>query len=276
MTRFVDQHRETHGVEASDSLSRWEHCREGCLLPGGTTGDITPAASPKHPPPDDPRFDSSGHTQLDVPHLSTGSAPVYFGHVMSSTNDGQEIWNPLNPLEITPEEYERTVLDWLRQNEQDQVVTLLHREVVKGGGGDYQIDVTAELTIFGATLRILIECKKWRRPVERDHMLAFAMKVQDTGSHKGMMFATSGFQKGAIDFAATRGIATVVFLEGNANFVTASRWPTPTTTRFGFPEYGGWFLRAKEGNIACSWVSSDRTDPIDSWVRSPSEARFLY
>jgi restriction system protein len=60
-----------------------------------------------------------------------------------------------------------------------------------------------------------VECKHQRRPVSRDEVLILDGKLRDTGAHKGMLFATSGFQDGAIKLAKKRGIACVVVTSGD-------------------------------------------------------------
>jgi len=120
-------------------------------------------------------------------------------------------WNPAIPVSITPLEFELQVRDWLARGAygfESFIVT--HQETVSGQGGDYAIDVLVRLTLFsGASIAVLAECKHQRRPVERDVVLVLESKLRDLGAHKGMVFSTSGFQKGAIKLAAARGIATM-------------------------------------------------------------------
>ena len=179
-------------------------------------------------------------------------------------------WNPDAPIHITPEEYEKQVCSWLSNaaKKDGNNIRWLHREVVEGQGGDYQIDVTGGISLLGgATLRILVECKRWRRPVERDHLLALAMKVQDTASHKGMVFSTAGFQRGALEFAKSKGIATLILTGGSANYFTRSLGPDRALpTRSAFPPYGAWFVTRGETGVSRSWVASDLLDPIIDWI----------
>ena len=112
-----------------------------------------------------------------------------------------------------------------------------------------------------------MECKRWRRPVERDHLLALAMKVQDTASHKGMVCSTAGFQRGALEFAKSKGIATLILTGGSANYFTRSLGPDRALpTRSAFPPYGAWFVTRGETGVSRSWVASDLLDPIIDWI----------
>ena len=135
-------------------------------------------------------------------------------------------WNPDAPVHITPEEYEKQVCTWLSNaaKKDGNNIRWLHREVVEGQGGDYQIDVTGEMSLLGgATLRILVECKRCRRPVERDELLAHAMKVQDTASHKGMVFSTAGFRAAPLNSPKARA-SQRQFSRVGAQTISPNRW----------------------------------------------------
>ena len=58
-------------------------------------------------------------------------------------------------------------------------------------------------------------------------------KLRNTASHKGFIFSTSGFQRGALDVAVEEGIATLIFEAGNARYETRSMWYCITTLRIG-------------------------------------------
>lgn len=123
-------------------------------------------------------------------------------------------------IEVTPKEYERQALKWIEDAEPGvENLRVAQRAMVEGDGGDYEIDVVAELSIFeGAELRVLVECKRWSNPVKREQLLAFFGKLEDTSSHKGIVFTTSRFQRGALKYARSKGIATAVFRGGRSQF----------------------------------------------------------
>lgn len=179
-------------------------------------------------------------------------------------------WNPTDSLKISPEDYEREVLNWLSEasGNAGTTVELVHQQKVEGHGGDYKIDITGEFSVLGgATIRVLIECKRHKRPVERDDMAAFVAKIRDTSSHKGMIFSTSGFQRGALKLAKSEGIAAITFLDGQANYFTKSIGPTRTPPSWiKFPKHGGWFLTTEGDAVHSSWVDVDRLDPIAEWI----------
>ena len=131
------------------------------------------------------------------------------------------------PVDITPEEYERQVVSWLRQQERLQSFQVEHSQKITGFAGEYTFDGVARFNaIGGAEFVVLIECKKHSRPVERGHVLALHQKLLDVGAHKAMIFSTAGFQRGAIEFAQKHGIAAVHFADGRTSWVSRSRGET--------------------------------------------------
>lgn len=125
-------------------------------------------------------------------------------------------WNPAVPVALSPTDFELQVRDWLSRGASGlDSFQAAHQGSVSGQGGEYSIDVLAELTLFsGAKIVVLAECKHQRRPVQREEVLILEGKLRDVGGHKGMLFSTSGFQEGAIRLAGARGIATVTVLDG--------------------------------------------------------------
>ena len=179
-------------------------------------------------------------------------------------------WNPSQSAQVTPAEYEAQVCSWLSQSEDYPNINWINRKVIPGRGGDYEIDVLGEMTLLGgALIRILVECKRWSRPVGRDVVLAHAMKLQYTAAHKGMIFATSGFQRGAIKAATEAGIATLTFEDGNARYETRSMGPAHEPPDWiTFPTYAAYLISAtSDSTISVRGVSSDDVGPLAEWLR---------
>ncbi|WP_460948354.1 restriction endonuclease [Spirosoma daeguense] len=74
----------------------------------------------------------------------------------------------------------------------------------------------------GGRITVLAECKKYKTPVKREKVEILYSRLQSLGAHKGMIFSTSGFQLGAIEFAAKHGIALVRLREGKFSYETKS------------------------------------------------------
>ncbi|MFP3801963.1 restriction endonuclease [Paraburkholderia sp. SIMBA_027] len=76
-------------------------------------------------------------------------------------------------------------------------------------GSVYEIDVYYEFEIAGVRHRVAIECKNTTRPMERDDVLAFAMKVYDCQGVVGIIVSASGYQSGAVDSANENGLSVL-------------------------------------------------------------------
>lgn len=184
-------------------------------------------------------------------------------------------WNPAVPLEITPSTFERQVLAWLQgcASRLKQEVDAQHLGVAHGAGGDYKIDVLVKLDVFdGAELVILVECKHQTRPVEREDVMVLEAKLRDVGAHKGMLFSTSGFQKGALSYAKVHGIATISFVDGKSLYetkamtgrgVTLPPWSSTGT-------HAGVLLSATDTGVHCHTLEQSRLDALLEWLTDAS------
>ena len=178
-------------------------------------------------------------------------------------------WNPGEPLEITPEDYEKQVVAWLKQAASPlQDATVTHLDVVRGAGGEYEFDVVVRFTALGgAKLVVLSECKRHTNPVKRDVILAFAAKLEDVGAHKGIVFSTAGFQKGALEYASAHGIATVTFVDGRSTYITRAagppREPPPWVQ---LPRFAGHLMSFADERIHRHLVSVEHVDALKDWL----------
>ena len=90
-------------------------------------------------------------------------------------------------------------------------------EKIEGSDGTYEIDVTARFEVLGASFLVLAECKHHKNPIKREAMQVLYDRLRAVGANKGMMFSTSGFQKGAIEFARAHRIALIQIVDGYSN-----------------------------------------------------------
>jgi hypothetical protein len=60
------------------------------------------------------------------------------------------------------------------------------------------IDVLLEATVAGTTLRIGVECRRKKRPVDKPQVEAFVTKLKDCHMEKGVFVSSSGFAKEAL------------------------------------------------------------------------------
>ena len=113
---------------------------------------------------------------------------------------------------ITPTEFEVFCMDLL-QNYADAEgltdFTIEHNVKMKAYDGTYQIDVYASFTAMGMNFKVLCECKQYKNKVKRETIQILANKLESLGVHKGIFLSTSGFQKGAVEYAKAHGIALI-------------------------------------------------------------------
>lgn len=179
-------------------------------------------------------------------------------------------WNPDNPIEVTPEDYEKQVVSWLKSAGRElQGFTVNHLEKIHGDGGEYSIDGWAAFEVFGgATVSVLIECKRHRRPIERDVILGVHAKAQAVGAQKSIVFSTSGFQSGAVEFAASAGVALVVFVDGKATYFTRSREAlSKANYPPNLPKFAGQIIRSEANKTIISVLTDERVAPLAEWFK---------
>ena len=189
----------------------------------------------------------------------------------------QSPWNPRVPAEITPTEFEELVLTWLRRcgSGDNQQIDAEHSGVIQGVGGAYKIDVLVKLTIFsGAVVAVLVECKHQVRPVERADVMVLEGKLRDVGAHKGMLFSTSGFQKGALQYAAARGIATVAVVSGKWLYETkdVGSGPAEPPPWVRFEPYEGIIMSSTDKAISCHTINLAQLDALKEWFAEDAAA----
>jgi hypothetical protein len=70
--------------------------------------------------------------------------------------------------------------------------------VIGRSGASRQIDVLVRHKVGLYEHLIVIECKFWNSPVERQHVDALATTIREVGASRGVIFSVEGFQHGAI------------------------------------------------------------------------------
>ncbi|MCC7385957.1 MAG: restriction endonuclease [Deltaproteobacteria bacterium] len=178
---------------------------------------------------------------------------------------------PKDPLTLSPEQFERHVKKWIEASWRGGPMRVVQRAVRKGRSGNYEIDVLVEFEILGgASMRMLVECKRHRRRVQRDVVLALKSKLDELSAHKGMLVSTAGFQSGAIDYAKEHGIALVEIASGRTAYLTKGG-PEPTMIPGYIDCVVGWMLVA-EGTDQPMWgiVSTSEVDVLRPYLEATS------
>lgn len=147
-----------------------------------------------------------------------------------------------------------------------------HQERFVAPDGAYRIDVTARFRLLEVDFLLLVECKDHVRPVEREDVQVLADKMRALGAQKGILFATNGFQKGALDYARSHGIALVRILEGRLTYETrgidsAGRRPEPPPWA-NIQPFVGHCMHVDNGKIHVSLVERGRPDALKRYLES--------
>ncbi len=173
------------------------------------------------------------------------------------------------PIELTPKKFEREVKAMLEKASANlKAFEAKHLEKVRGLEGDYEIDVTARFEALGVDYLTLIECKHQKNPVKRETVQILYDKIRTTGAHKGMIFATTTFQRGAIEYATAHGIALVRVAEGKTLYETKAFGISPEPPPWAnIPPYVGYFTSlTDEGNIQHTLVSVRYSDALNDFL----------
>jgi len=126
---------------------------------------------------------------------------------------------------ISPVEFEKFCLKVLKAYAEEEKLKdfkIAHNEKIKKGDETYQIDIYAEYTALHVKNKVIVECKRLNRPVERDEVVILIDKVRSLGANKGILISTSGFQKGCTAKAKENGIALLQILNKSVKNVVAS------------------------------------------------------
>jgi hypothetical protein len=69
-----------------------------------------------------------------------------------------------------------------------------------------QIDVLVLQKTKLHTIKTIIECKRWKDPVDRHVIDVLFASVEDLNANKGAIFTTKGYEEGAIEYAKSKNI----------------------------------------------------------------------
>lgn len=84
----------------------------------------------------------------------------------------------------------------------------VRRNVISEGrsGGKHELDVLAEKADGITTYRLVVECKAWDAPIEKDVVAKLDYVIRDLGLNKGIIVALAGWRTGAERAATQLGI----------------------------------------------------------------------
>ena len=128
-----------------------------------------------------------------------------------------------NYTEMTPTEFEKYSLSVLKKQFEDKGIeefSFSHNVEKSTYDGSYQIDGEIRFIIMGVEMVVLVECKRYKGPVKREHVQVLHDKIRSTGAHKGIFITTSYFQSGALKYAKEHGIALISIVNGALRYET--------------------------------------------------------
>lgn len=167
--------------------------------------------------------------------------------------------------EISPRDFELLIKDYLTGlGKELKSFKATHDVKINKVDGDYQIDIFAEFDFLETTFRVLVECKRYKNKVKREVVQLLYDKLRATGSNKGLIFTTTGFQEGAIKFAKEHGIALIRVIEGKYTYFTKSTGspnfqPPPWAD---IPKYVGEYTNEKY----TSYLQEGHLEPLEEFI----------
>ncbi len=171
--------------------------------------------------------------------------------------------------EISPRDFEKHVVDWLRATTQSpDTVQISHLKKVAVSSGEYELDGVATFDIWnGIKFSILIECKRYNRPVKRDTVILAHAKTRELSMQKTMVVSTSGFQKGAIEFATEKNVALIQLVDGRTTYFTRSAEQVPPEYfPDNLPDVAGWLVSKSDHSYLISTIESNNIEYLQAWL----------
>lgn len=140
----------------------------------------------------------------------------------------EEYYGQSRVCSMSPTEFELYCMEILRGYAEEEKLPefkIEHDVKLTASDGTYQIDVYATYTALGAEMKILAECKQYKKRVGRDKVEVLESRLRSLGAQKGILLSTAGFQSGAIDFAKAHGIALVQMFDTHEKWYSHSGGP---------------------------------------------------
>jgi len=176
------------------------------------------------------------------------------------------------PLRISPEDFELEVKKMLDATGLDLTdYESDHRVYRDGSDGAYEIDILASFSALGVKFKVVVECKRYKSAIKRDLVVLLHNRIQSLGAHKGMLFATSDFQRGAIQYARQHGIALIRMIGVGASYCVreyaSPHDPTPVH-QFRLPIAGMMMGMADDGKRSFALIDVIHTKHLKEYLEN--------
>lgn len=77
----------------------------------------------------------------------------------------------------------------------------------------HDVDVLVKSSHYGFEITWIVECKQWKSPVSKLHVLGLREIVSDVGADRGILLSEAGFQRGAKEAAALTNVQVTSLAE---------------------------------------------------------------
>jgi restriction system protein len=148
---------------------------------------------------------------------------------------------PFKPVSLAPQELGREVERILRAADVGLTGFRVEWPERIAGDGPYEMDATARFEALGVDFRVLIACRHPAARVNQELVRALRDRLQDIGAQKGMMFATSGYERDAVAYARAHGIALAIVADGRTSYAR-SRTAEADYVPPWVPPYAAWLV----------------------------------
>ena len=101
------------------------------------------------------------------------------------------------------EQYQHDTADLLREL---GFSTVVNDPLRASNGVVHKVDVSARIMVAGVTVTWIVECKLWKKRVNKLHVSALKDIVSDLAADRGLLMSEKGFQSGAIQLASVKNI----------------------------------------------------------------------
>ena len=174
-------------------------------------------------------------------------------------------------MEISPSEYEDFVKQWFdREFGEIQSYESEIRTRKCSYDGEYEIDIYATFSIANLKFTLLVECKRHTNKIKREVAQVLYSKMRSLGASKAVICATSGFQKGTLQYCKNHGIACIKMVPGESTFHACSKVtsiPYDPSKVWGIPKVSGWLTELDDGIERGAIVSSKERKWIQAYLR---------
>lgn len=123
---------------------------------------------------------------------------------------------------MTPREFEQYVSQVIQQLalSENAKISTNRKFTGKRQPGEYEVDIAVEFRLAELLdILIIVECKNWKRPVDRPVIQKIAQTRDAISAHKAAVVSPVGFTKEAVDVSKNLGVAlwVVSFAEKSLN-----------------------------------------------------------